>query len=143
MDKFRLRTISLGKIKEMRVKMNKTKKSKRNDSCMSHFLSSPFSPADLAADSSAGENVSLYKRDSSESKLHRASSEKLSCLTVSVLNQCIGEQNQGRLQNDKELKILGKDFKKQMKENKSLTLTHSALGYLEKLALKRKQKTRL
>ena len=42
MDKFRLRTC-LGKIKEMWVKMNKTEKSKRNDSCMSDFLSSPFS----------------------------------------------------------------------------------------------------
>ena len=52
------------------------------------------------------------------------SSEKISCLqeTVSLLNQCIGEENQGKLQNDKELKILGKDFKKQMKENKYFTL---------------------
>ena len=49
---------SLGKIKEMRVKMKKkkTKKSNRNESCMSDFLSSPFSPvmANLGADSSAG-----------------------------------------------------------------------------------------
>ena len=61
MDKFRLRT-SLGKIKEMRVRMNKTKKSKRNDSCMSDFLGSPFSPvmADLATGSSAGESASMY-----------------------------------------------------------------------------------
>ena len=61
MDKFRLRT-SLGKIKEMHVKMNKTKKSKRNDSCMSDFLSSCFSAVmtDLAAGSSAGESASLY-----------------------------------------------------------------------------------
>ena len=60
MDKFRLRA-SLGKIKEMRVKMNKTKKSKRNDSCISDFLSSPFSPvmADLPAGSSAEESASL------------------------------------------------------------------------------------
>ena len=129
MDKFRLRT-SLGKIKEIRVKMNKTKKSKRKDSCISDFLSSPFSPvmAELAAGSSAGESASLYtdldKRDSLESKLHRPSSKKISCLqeTVSLLNQCIGEENQGQLQNDKELKILGKDFKNQLKENKSLTL---------------------
>ena len=35
---------------------------------------------------------------------------------------CLGEENQGRLQTDKELKILGKDLKKQMKENKSLSL---------------------
>ena len=120
---------NLGKIKKMRVKMNKTKKSKRNDSCMSDILSSPFSPvmADLAAGSSAGESASLTldkKRDSLESKLHRASSEKIYCFqeTVTLLNQCIGEENQGQLQNEKELKILGKDFKKQMKENRSLTL---------------------
>ena len=128
MDKFRLRE-RLGKIKEMRVKMSKTKKSKKNDSCMSDFLSSPFSlvMADLATCSSAGESASLTldkKRNSLESKLHRASSEKISCLqeTVSLLNQCIGEENQGRLQNGKGLEILGKDFKKQMKENRSLTL---------------------
>ena len=42
--------------------------------------------------------------------------------TVSLLNQCIGEENQGQLQNEKELKILGKDFKKQMKDNRSLPL---------------------
>ena len=124
MDTFRLRE-RLGKIKEMcHVKMNKTKKSKRNDSCISEFLSSPFSlvMTDLAAGSSARESASLTldkKRDSLESKFHRASSEKISCLqeTVSLLNQCIGEENQGRLQNEKELEILGKDFKKQMKEN--------------------------
>ena len=49
--------IKLGKIKEMRVKMTKkTKKSNRNESCMSDFLRSPFSPvmANLGADSSAG-----------------------------------------------------------------------------------------
>ena len=38
------------------------------------------------------------------------------------MNQCIGEESQGRLQNEKDLEILGKDIKKQMKENKSLTL---------------------
>ena len=63
-DKFRLRTISLGKIKDMSVKMNKAKKSKRNGNCMSDLLSSPFSPvavmADLAAGSSAGESAALY-----------------------------------------------------------------------------------
>ena len=35
---------------------------------------------------------------------------------------CLGKENQGRLKTDKELKILGKDLKKQMKENKSLSL---------------------
>ena len=49
MDKFRLRA-SLGKIKELHLKLNKTKKM-RNDSNMSDFLSSPFPPVmvDLAA----------------------------------------------------------------------------------------------
>ena len=95
---------------------------------MTDVLSLPFYlvMADLAAGSSAGESASLTldKRDSLESKLHRASSDKISCLqeTVSLLNQRICGENQGQLQNDKELKILGKDFKKQMKENKSLTL---------------------
>ena len=41
MDKFRLRE-RLRNIKEMCVKINKTKKSQRNDSCMSDFLNSPF-----------------------------------------------------------------------------------------------------
>ena len=76
--------------------------------------------------SSAGESASLTldkKRDSLESKFRRASSEKISCLqeTVSLLNQCIGEENQGRLKIEKELEVLEKDFKKQMKENRSLT----------------------
>ena len=106
MDKFRLKE-RLGKIKEILVKMNKM--------------------AGLAAGSSAAESASLTldkKRDSLESKFHRASSEKISCLqeTVSLLNQCIGKENQGQLQNEKELEIHGKDFKKQMKENRSLTL---------------------
>ena len=78
MDKYRLRT-NLGKIKEMCVKMNKTKKSKRNESYMSVFLSSPFSPVltDLAADTSTGEKASLTldKRHALESKLLRALSE--------------------------------------------------------------------
>ena len=111
LDKFRL-GISLGKIKKMHVKMNKTKKRYRNESCMSGFLRSLFSPvmAKLAAGSSAG---FLWKKDLLENKLLTASSEESSCLqgTVSLLNQCVGEEYQGRLQKDKELKILGKDFK--------------------------------
>ena len=78
MDKYRLRT-SLGKIKKMCAKMNKTKKSKRNESCMSDFLSSPFSPVliGLAAGTSTGESASLtlHKRHALESKLLRALSE--------------------------------------------------------------------
>ena len=65
-------------------------------------------------------SLTLDKRDPLEtSKLLRASSENISCLqeTVSLLNQYIGEENQSRLETDKELKILGKDFKKHMKEN--------------------------
>ena len=94
LDKFRLR-LSLGKIEEMGVKMNKTKNN-RNESCISNFLNSPFSPimANLAAGSSSGKSSSLTldKRDSLESKLLRVLTEKNSCLqeTVSLLNQCIG-----------------------------------------------------
>ena len=96
---------------------------------MSDFLTSTFSlvMGDLSAgSSSAAESASLTldkKRDSLESKFRRASSEKISCLqeTVSLLNECIGEENKGRLQTEKELEVLGKDFKKQMKENRSLT----------------------
>ena len=108
--------------------MNKVNKSNRNESSMSDFLSPSSSPvmANLPAASSAGESASLTldKRESLESKLLRASSEKTSCLqeTVSLLKQCISKENQGGLETNKELKILRKDFKKQMKENKSLTL---------------------
>ena len=42
--------------------------------------------------------------------------------TVSLLNQWIGKKNQGWSETDKELEILGKDFKKEMKEKKYLTL---------------------
>ena len=38
------------------------------------------------------------------------------------MNICIGEENQARLETDKEFQILGKDLKKRMKENKSLSL---------------------
>ena len=126
LDKFRLRT-SLGTIHEMHVKMNKTK-IYRNENYMSDFLSSLSTTlmANLAAGSSSGESASLPldRRDSLESKLLRVLTEKNSCLqeTASLLNQCIGNENQSWLQNDKELEILQKDFKKQMKENKSLTL---------------------
>ena len=43
-----------------------------------------------------------------ESKLLAATSEKISCLqeAMSLLNQCISEQNQGWLQNDQELKTM-------------------------------------
>ena len=58
-----------------------------------------------------------------ENKL-QALSEKISSLqgTVSLLNMCLEEENQGRLKTDKELQILDKDLQKQIKENKSLTL---------------------
>ena len=59
-------------------------------------------------------------KESLESKLLRASSERFSCFqeTVPLLNQCISKENHGWLETDKELKILGNNFKKQMKENK-------------------------
>ena len=49
-----------------------------------------------------------------ESNILKASSEKISSLqeSVSLLNMCIGKENQGRLETDKELKIIGKDSKK-------------------------------
>ena len=59
-DQFRLKA-STEKIKEMPLKMHETKKLNRNESSISDFFSSPFSPvmANLTAGSSAGENASL------------------------------------------------------------------------------------
>ena len=117
MGKIRLRT-SLGKIDEMRVKMNKINKSNRNENSISNFLISRFSPvmANLSAGSSAGESATLTldNRESLKSKLLRASSDKISCLqeTVSLLNQSLGEENQALLEADKEPKILGKGLQK-------------------------------
>ena len=55
---------------------------------MSDFLSSPFSPvmANLAAGSGTGEiaSLTLGKKESLESKLLRASSEKISCLQETI-----------------------------------------------------------
>ena len=102
LDKVRLRA-SLGIIKEM-------------ENSMSDFLNSRFSSVmtNSSAGSSARESASLMldKRQSLESKLVGASSEKISCLqkTISLLNQCIGDGNQSRLQNDKELKVLEMHF---------------------------------
>ena len=82
----------------------------------------------MDAGRSAGKSTSLTldKSKSLESKILGASSEKTSCFQeiVSLLNQCkyIGQENQGLLETDRELKILGKYFKKQRKENKSLIL---------------------
>ena len=117
MGKIRLRA-SLGKIDEMRVKMNKINKSNRNENSISNFLISRFSPvmANLSAGSSAGESATLTldNRESLKSKLLRASSDKISCLqeTVSLLNQSLGEENQALLEADKEPKILRKGLQK-------------------------------
>ena len=125
LDKFKLRE-SLGKLKEMHARFVKVKKSIRNEKGLSEFLSSPFSPGNTLLPL-AGENASLTlkKRKSLllEKKLQEKS-EKISSLqeTVSVLNECIVEENQGRLKTDKELQVLSKDLKKQVKENKSLSL---------------------
>ena len=87
---------------------------------MGGFLSSSYSPvmANLAAGSSAWESASLTldKRDSSESKL-TASSEKMSCLHETIFIEPVHRRGKpGSIKNDKELKILGKDFKKQMEK---------------------------
>ena len=120
----------------MRVQLLKVNKNHINVSSLSEFLSSPFSPTKPAEPAMAMGNTSLplalrentslglKKRQSLlESKL-QASSEKISSLqgTVSLLNMCLKEENQGRLKTNKELQILDKDLQKQMKENKSLTL---------------------
>ena len=78
MDKFRLRA-SLGKVKDMRVKMNKMNKVNRNESNIWWETFLTFSPGmvNLPASSSAGESASLTldKRESLESKLPRAYSD--------------------------------------------------------------------
>ena len=92
---------SLAKIKGMHLQLVKVSKNNRNESSLSKFLSSPFSPAmpkpmpmgNTSLPLVARENVSLKlkKRDSLlESKL-QASSEKISSLqgTVCLLNLCI------------------------------------------------------
>ena len=148
LDKFKLRE-SLGKLKEMRVQLLKVNKNHRNISSLSEFLISPFlfptKPAEpamtmgntslpLAARENASLTLALKKRESLlESKL-QASSEKISSLqgTVSLLNMCLGEENQGRLKTDEELQTLDKDLKKQIKENKSLTLKLSKKRQIKK-----------
>ena len=83
----------------MRVKMNLTKKSNRNESRIIDFLSLPLFRVtmNLNTGSSTGEiaSLTLDKRDSLERKFLRASSEKISNLqeTVSLLNLCIGQEN--------------------------------------------------
>ena len=68
---------SLGKIKDMHLKMNKTKKGNRNEISISTFLSPPFSPSMINL--IAGENTSLTlgKRESFESNFLREFSEKI------------------------------------------------------------------
>ena len=90
LNKFRLRT-NLRNIKEMHVKMNKTKKKfNKNESSIRDFLSSPFSHvmANLTAGSSAHKSASLPldKRESLESKFLRASSRNISCLQGAVFS---------------------------------------------------------
>ena len=124
LDKFRLRK-SLGELKEMCVRILKINKNHGNVSSLSEFLSSPFSPTKPAEPAMAMGNTSLpltARKNTSlalkkrepllESKL-QASSEKISSLqgTASLLNMCLGEENQDRLKTDKELQILDKDLK--------------------------------
>ena len=82
----------------MFVKMNKTKKSNKWKLYEFTILSLPFFPVmtNLAAGSGAGESASLTleQRDSLESKLLTTSLKKfLVCRRLSILNQCIGEEN--------------------------------------------------
>ena len=125
LDKFKLRQ-TLGKLKEMRAQFVKVNMNYRNESKLSEFLSSPFSPGNTSLPLAATENASLTlkKRESLLENKLQAKSEKISSLqgTVSLLNKCIIEESQGRLKTDKELQVLSKDLKKQMKENKSLSL---------------------
>ena len=120
----------------MRVQLLKVNKNHRNVSSLNEFLSSPFSPTKPAEPAMAMGNTSLplalrentslalKKRQSLLENKLQALSEKISSLqgTVSLLNMCLEEENQGRLKTDKELQILDKDLQKQIKENKSLTL---------------------
>ena len=120
----------------MRVRLLKVNKNHINVSSLSEFLSSPFSPTKPAEPAMAMGNTSLplalrentslalKKRQSFLENKLQALSEKISSLqgTVSLLNMCLEEENQGRLKTDKELQILDKDLQKQIKENKSLTL---------------------
>ena len=84
---------------------------------MSDFLRSPASTVMANLEKCLGKGMTGVK-------LLRASSETNSSLqeTVSLINQSRDKEIQDRLETDEELKILGNSFKKQMKENKSLTL---------------------
>ena len=114
LDKFRLRK-SLGKLKEMRVRLLKVNKNHRNVSSLNEFLSSPFSPTKPAEPAMAMGNTSLplalrentslalKKRQSLLENKLQALSEKISSLqgTVSLLNMCLEEKNQDQLKTDK------------------------------------------
>ena len=115
LEKFRLR--------EWRkcVQLLKINKSNRNESSLSDFLSSLFSPAMVNTLLAAGKHTSLVldKTESLlESKILKVLYEKIYSLqeTVSLLNKCIGKENQGHLETDKELRIFGKDFKNEKKK---------------------------
>ena len=99
LDKLKLKE-SLGKLKEMRAQFVKVNKNIRNESGLSEFPSSPFAPGNTSLPLAARENASmiLKKRESLwlENKL-QANPERISSLhgTVSLLNKCIAEENQG------------------------------------------------
>ena len=89
---------------------------------MSDLPSPPFSAAmpmgNTSLNARGNKSLTLDRREILlESKLQASKQE-----AVSLLNTCIREENQGRLESDKELKILGKSLKMQMKENKYLSL---------------------
>ena len=80
----------------------------------------------LAAGSSAGESAPLTfnKKECLESKLVRTSSEKIFCLqeSVSLLNQCLGEENQDSIKNFQRTENPWKGHKKTFFLKKKQTL---------------------
>ena len=131
----------------MRVQLVKVNKNNRIESSLSEFLNSAhlfFWNATSKANTNGkitpidyqGKYITdTEKRESLlESKL-QTSSEKMSSLqgTVSVLNMCIVQENQGRLKADKELQVLSNDLKKQMKEKMSQFKTVSKKDKLIKI----------
>ena len=86
-------------MKEMHVQALSKDSRNRNETTISDFLSSPFSPIMTNILLAAGENISLTldKRESFESKLLKAFSEKIHSLQkiASLLNMCRDKKNQG------------------------------------------------
>ena len=113
LDKFRLRE-SLEKMKDMHAQLVKVNKNNRNESNLSEFNSSLFSPAVPKPMSIWNISLPLAAR-----KIFRENFFFTG--NFSLLNMCIGEKKPESIKNWKRT-VLGKDFKKQMKENKLFSL---------------------